>query len=81
MNSPSVGGSLKNYVHRYAANTGYSLEYLPGAMDEKGRLRDLVKGLHAINRILIMIYIRGAYDKIPYFFRIGPFIDSAHMKI
>ena len=31
--------------------------------------------------IYIYIYIRGAYDKFPYFFRLGTFIDSTHMKL
>ena len=28
-----------------------------------------------------IIYIRGAYDKFPDFFRMGTFIDSKHMKL
>ena len=28
---------------------------------------------------LIYMYIRGAYDKFPDFFRMGTFIDSTHM--
>ena len=29
----------------------------------------------------VCIYIRGAYDKFPDFFRMGTFIDSTHMKL
>ena len=31
--------------------------------------------------IYIYIYIRGAYDKFPDFFRMGTFIYSTHMKL
>ena len=33
------------------------------------------------NVLNCIIYIRGAYDKFPEFFRIGIFIDSTHMKL
>ena len=29
----------------------------------------------------LYLYIRGAYDKFPDFFRMGTFIDSTHMKL
>ena len=29
----------------------------------------------------ISIYIRGAYDQFPDFFRMGTFIDTTHMKL
>ena len=31
--------------------------------------------------IYIYIYIRGAYDKFPDFFRMGTFIESTHVKL
>ena len=34
-----------------------------------------------IDRIYEKIFIRGAYDKFPDFFRMGTFIDSTHMKL
>ena len=33
------------------------------------------------NKIYIYIYIRGAYDNFPDFFRMGTFIDSTRMKL
>ena len=29
----------------------------------------------------VSIFLRGAYDKFPDFFRMGTFIDSTHMKL
>ena len=31
--------------------------------------------------IYIFSYIQGAHNKFPYFFRMGTFIDSTHMKL
>ena len=34
-----------------------------------------------MKRSNIFTFIRGAYDKFPYFFRMGTFINSTHMKL
>ena len=31
--------------------------------------------------VQVNMYLRGAYDMFPDFFRMGTFIDSAHMKL
>ena len=55
----------------------------------KNKISDLIVSLiysfffflSHIQSIYQSIYLRGAYDKFPDFFRIGTFIDSKHMKL
>ena len=48
---------------------------------------EYIKGFFIISEAVKMQHqfkvfnIRGAYDKFPVFFHVGPFIDSKHMKI
>ena len=37
--------------------------------------------IYTYTYIYIYIYINGSLNKFPDFFRMGPFIDSTHMKL
>ena len=59
------------------------------------KLKERIQEWHEIKKLYIksvcemslvkveksLVYVRGAYDKFPDFFRMGTFIDSTHIKL